>query len=79
MGSSFTHSSNQLIGERVKFFREKQNLTLQEFADLLGVDRQYVWNIENGNKNMTFNYLDKIIAKLNCKQEDFLNLNNPTP
>ena len=43
--------------------REKRNLSLQELADLLGIDRQYVWRLENGKVNMTLDYLDKIIVQ----------------
>ncbi|MEI6022101.1 MAG: helix-turn-helix transcriptional regulator [Bacteroidota bacterium] len=34
-------------------------------ADKLGVDRQYIWRIENGKINFTLDYLDKILNELN--------------
>ena len=73
MQSSFTHSSKVIIGQRIKFFREKNNLTLEELADLLGTERQYIWKVEKGMKNIRLDNLDKIISALKCKQEDFLN------
>ena len=48
-------------------------MTLQELADGIDADRQYVWNIENGKVNITLDYLDKIIEKLGCNQDDFFN------
>ena len=72
MQSSLTHTSKTIIGQRVKFFRIKNNLTQQELADLIGADRQYVWRIEQGKISMSLDYLDKIITALNCKHEDFL-------
>ena len=39
-------------------------MTLQELADLLQVDRQYIWKLENGKINMTLDYLDKIMQHL---------------
>lgn len=51
-------------------------MTLQELADLLQVDRQYVWKLENGKINMTLDYLDKIIQHLKSSKEDFFNVNN---
>ena len=34
---------------------------------MLGTDRQYVWNIENGKINLSLDYLDSIIIKLKCR------------
>ena len=73
MQSSFTHSSKVIIGQRIKFFREKNNLTLEELADLLGTERQYIWKVEKGMKNIRLDNLDKIISALKCTHEDFLN------
>lgn len=71
--SSFKHTAKEIIGKRIKLLREEKQLTQQALADLLNVDRQYIWKLEAGKKNLTLDYLDKIIFKLNCKQEDFLN------
>ena len=73
MQSSFIHSSKVIIGKKIKFFREKNSLTQQELADLIGGNRQYVSKLEKGKKNMTLDNLDKIIFALNCTQADFLN------
>ena len=75
MQSSFAHSSKVIIGQRIKFFREKNNLSQQGLADLIGGERQYVSKLEKGKKNMTLDNLDKIITALKCTQEDFLNTN----
>jgi transcriptional regulator with XRE-family HTH domain len=68
-------TSKEIIGKIIKLQREKSNLTLQELADQLGVDRQYIWRLENGKINMTLDYLDKIIDRLKSKNEDFFNIN----
>ena len=78
MQSSFIHSSKVIIGKKIKFFREKNNLTQQELADLIGGERQYVSKLEKGKKNMTLDNLDRIIIALKCTQEDFLNI-KPNP
>jgi len=70
--SLFTHTAKEIVGKRIKFLRKQNNMTLQQLADLIEVDRQYIWNIENGEVNLTLDYLDKIIDKLGCKQKDFL-------
>ena len=69
-------TSRAIIGRRIKLKRKQKKLTQQQLADLLGVDRQYVWKLENEKKNLTFDYLDKVIKKLNCIHEDFLNNNS---
>lgn len=51
--------------------RLKSGLTLNELAEKLGTDRQYIWNIENGKINFSIDYLDKIIKTLNCHPQDF--------
>ncbi|MBI3502675.1 MAG: helix-turn-helix transcriptional regulator [Bacteroidetes bacterium] len=75
MHNYFTHTTKQIIGKRIKTLRTKKKLTLQELADKIGADRQYVWNIENGEVNLTLDYLDKIINALNATQEEFMNIN----
>lgn len=65
-------SSKEILGSLIKSRRLEKNLTQQQLADLLEVDRQYVWRLENGKVNFTADYLDKIIFKLNCKQKDFI-------
>lgn len=67
-----THISKAIIGKLIKQQRLNKQMTQQELADLLNVDRQYVWNIENGKINLTLDYLDKIIAKLKCAHKEFL-------
>ena len=65
-------TSRAIIGRKIKTVRQQKKLSQQELADLLGVDRQYIWKIENGKKNITLDYLDKIISKLKSHQNDFL-------
>ena len=74
MQSSLTYTAKQIIGQRIKQLRKKQNLTQQQLGDLVGIDRQYMCRIENGKINMTLNKLDKIIEALNCTPSEFFNL-----
>ena len=57
-----------------KLHREKNKIAQQELADTLGIDRQYMWKIESGKINMTLDYLEGLIVKMNAKPEEFLNL-----
>ncbi|MBP7315911.1 MAG: helix-turn-helix transcriptional regulator [Chitinophagaceae bacterium] len=63
--------SKNIIGRIIKRQRKRLGLTLQELANLLEVDRQYVWKLENGKINMSLDYLDKIIDKLECNHYVF--------
>lgn len=56
----------------IKSRRKERDFTQKQLADLLEVDRQYVWRLENGKVNFTMDYLDKVIYKLNCDQKDFI-------
>ena len=75
MHSSFPYKSRQIIGKKIKQAREEKQLTLVQLADLLGTDRQHIWNIEAGRKNFTLDYLDKIAQALKVSQSEFINTN----
>ncbi|MBL7936107.1 MAG: helix-turn-helix transcriptional regulator [Bacteroidia bacterium] len=51
--------------------RLKSGLTLNELAEKMSTDRQYIWNIENGKINFTIDYLDKILKELNTNSTEF--------
>jgi len=53
-------TSGEIIGAMINHKRLKEIITQQQFADLLNIDRQYVWKLENGKVNLTMDYLDKI-------------------
>ncbi|MDB5281141.1 MAG: helix-turn-helix protein [Bacteroidota bacterium] len=65
-------TSKEIIGLMIQTKRKEKNLTQQGLGDLLGVDRQYIWRMENGRINLTLDYLDKVIHKLECEQADFI-------
>jgi len=54
-------------------WRKKRDMTLQQLADRIKADRQYVWNIENGTVNLSLDYLDRIIKALEVSQDEFIN------
>jgi transcriptional regulator with XRE-family HTH domain len=73
--SYFTHTAKEIVGKRIKILRTQKNMTLQQLADEIKVDRQYVWNIENGEVNLTLDYIDRIAAALKVSQLEFINTN----
>lgn len=66
------NTSKEIVGAMIKYIRKDKKISQQQLADLLGVDRQYIWRLENGKVNFTMDYFDKVIDKLNCTHADFL-------
>jgi transcriptional regulator with XRE-family HTH domain len=62
----------QIIGNSIKHHRLAKGITASQFAQKLNIDRQYLWNIENGKVNITSDYLDKIIQHLEIPHSDFI-------
>ena len=66
-------TSRNIIGKTIKYLREKKGMSQQALSEKLGVDRQYVWRLENGKINISADYIDKVVKGIDGKQEDFLN------
>lgn len=52
------------FGNKVRTERKKQNMSQEEFADLVGVHRTYIGMIERGEKNITLENIGKIANSL---------------
>lgn len=52
------------IGHEIKYRRLKLNLTQQQLADMVGVQRAYVADIERGRKSPSFDTLLPFIKAL---------------
>lgn len=56
---------------RVKELRTDKNLTQEQLAELTGISRQSISNIETGNyKDINGSTLMSIAKALNCKTDD---------
>lgn len=75
MQSHFSHTAKEIVGRKVRRLREEKNMTQQELADLVKADRQYIYKVEAGKKNITLDYLDKLAQALQVSQSEFLNTN----
>lgn len=60
------------IGERIKYFREDQKLTLQELADKSKIPMAYIEKFENGEATPSNSDISKLIFALNSTYEVFL-------
>ena len=55
------------IGLNITIIREKQGLTQEKLAELAGLHRAYIGQIERGEKNIGLKNLEKIAKALNVK------------
>jgi y4mF family transcriptional regulator len=65
--------TSKLIGKVVKFLRKQSGLTQKQLADLAGVGKTVVFDIEKGKETVQLNSLLKVFSILNIK----INLSNP--
>ena len=62
-----------IIRDNIKKYRKEKNLTQQDLADLAGISRQYITDIENENRNkhITIAILGRIADAMNVNIELF--------
>ncbi len=56
---------NQEVGRIVRFHRKQAGLSRIDLADIAGVGKTVVYDIENGKETVRLNTLVKILAALN--------------
>jgi len=60
------------VGETIKFLRNKNtNLSQEEFAVKVGLDRTYLSRVESGQKNITLETLNEICNGLGVTITEF--------
>lgn len=58
------------LGENLKKIRTQKNVTQVEVARVLGVDRSFVSNIENGKNNPTLSTIANLAKALNVPVDE---------
>ena len=63
----------RIIRKNIRNFRLKRNLTQQQLADLIGMSREYICDIENEsrNKHLTIAVLGRIADAMNIHIVNF--------
>ncbi|MBA9077086.1 helix-turn-helix transcriptional regulator [Rufibacter quisquiliarum] len=61
-----------LIGENIRRVREEANLKQEAFANMFGLSRASIVNIEKGRQNPSLYFVVKIAVTLNIKIEKIL-------
>jgi transcriptional regulator with XRE-family HTH domain len=62
----------QRIGLNITIIRERQGLSQEKLADLAGLHRAYIGQIERGEKNIGLRNLEKIAKGLNVTVQTLL-------
>ena len=60
------------LGENLKKIRTKKNITQTELAKILGVDKSFVSNIENGKTNPTLSTITNLAHTLGVSTNELL-------
>ena len=58
-------SKKELLGLRIKEFREKRKLTQDKLAETVGIDPKHLSRIENGSRNPSIKLLQRLAAGMN--------------
>lgn len=61
--------TSKQIGKTILFHRRKSKLTQKELADLAGVGKTVVFDLEKGKETVQLNSLFKVLSVLNIKLE----------
>ena len=60
---------NQELGMRIRYLREQRKMTLEDLAFDANVNKNYLSDLERGNRNPTVKVLAKIADALNITLE----------
>jgi transcriptional regulator with XRE-family HTH domain len=67
---------NEEVGFNIRRIREERNLSQEELADLAGLHRAYIGQIERGEKNIGLKNLEKIAKALNVSIKVLLDISS---
>lgn len=67
------HESLVKLGQRVRKFRERKNISQEELAHRADLDRTYVGGVERGERNLGALNLLRLAAALNTTASALLN------
>ena len=63
-------NKKQALGARIKEFRERNKMTQDTLAELVGIDPKHLSRIENGKNYPSLETLEKLVSNLNVSFED---------
>ena len=63
-------------GERIRFFREKSNMSQNMLADRAGISQSHLRRVELGQSRITVDHLEMICDALGITLKDFFDIPN---
>ena len=60
------------VGLNLRAYREARGLSQEAFADVVGVHRTYMGDIERGNRNLTLRSLERIAERVGLEPLELL-------
>jgi transcriptional regulator with XRE-family HTH domain len=72
MTDSRSKKLQKRFGDRVRQLREEKGLTKTALADLIGKERQDIWAIEIGDRNVTFSTIIILAQALEVTPADLM-------
>ncbi|WP_307403818.1 helix-turn-helix domain-containing protein [Desulfofundulus luciae] len=66
------------IGERIRFFRQRQGLSMNALAKLSGASQSAISEIESGKRKPTFDVLERIVKGLGLTLAEFFSEETPS-
>ena len=60
------------LGQNIRYFRLARHMTQADLCRELGVDRAYMSNLENGNKNPTLATIERVAVALGVSTNTLL-------
>ncbi len=65
----------QIIGMNLKYYRYKTGLSQEKFYTSLNLNPKYLANIERGEENITFDYVEELAEKIGVSANDLIIFN----
>ncbi len=66
-------NKKELLGLRLKEYRENRKLTQDKLAEMVGIDPKHLSRIENGRNYPSLETLEKILDSLDVSYEEIFN------
>ena len=66
------YNSAKKLGANMKRIRLEKQMSQGDICRKLGVDRSYISNVENGNKNPTLSTITRLAKALDVRIEELL-------
>lgn len=69
-------SLRSLFGKNLKKIRMQKKLTQQEFAELVGLQPNFIAQIETGYRAVSFKTIEKIVKSININYKELFDFEN---